>query len=295
MFVQIETLQIYCDVVGMHSFSKAAKQNNVTQSTASQAVQRLEEHLGVKLIDRSYRPWRLTDEGERCHASCKEIVQSFRDMEREFGSQEGERIEEVRVSSVYSVGFTYMSEVVRRFELKFPDDRLSVVYDHPGMITRKVIDNEVDLGILSFPPSRRDLTTIHWREEEMVVVCTPGHKIALRRNLRVANLSGLSLVTFDADLNISKNISQFLRNNQVRMKVALRFDNIEAIKRAVEGTNHVAILPRPSVDREVSARTLVALPFSDASITRPLGVIYRKGRTPGPAMQTLINILTRMN
>ena len=62
--MQIETLKIFCDVVRLKSFSKGAAENNVTQSMASQAVNMLEKRLGISLINRSQKPWKLTSEGK---------------------------------------------------------------------------------------------------------------------------------------------------------------------------------------------------------------------------------------
>ena len=58
--MHIETLKIFCDVVERRSFSRAADDNAISQSSCSQVVQSLEERLGVQLLDRSKRPFELT-------------------------------------------------------------------------------------------------------------------------------------------------------------------------------------------------------------------------------------------
>jgi hypothetical protein len=73
--MHLKSLKIYCDIVDKHSFSRAAEANGVSQSNASQVVHHLEEDLGVQLIDRSRRPFRLTPEGERFHEGSRVIVQ----------------------------------------------------------------------------------------------------------------------------------------------------------------------------------------------------------------------------
>ena len=72
--MQIEALKIYCDIVRFHSFSRGAEENDVLQSSASQAVQAIEENLGVTLIDRSRRPWAVTEEGRVFYEGCREIL-----------------------------------------------------------------------------------------------------------------------------------------------------------------------------------------------------------------------------
>ena len=62
--MHLKLLKVFCDVVSQRSFSRAADDNGISQSGASQMVNQLEEYLGVKLLDRSKRPFVLTREGE---------------------------------------------------------------------------------------------------------------------------------------------------------------------------------------------------------------------------------------
>ena len=75
--MQLETLRLYCDVVRLRSFSRGAQANDVLQSSASQAVQNIEEALGVSLIDRSCRPWELTEEGKLFYDGCREVLEKY--------------------------------------------------------------------------------------------------------------------------------------------------------------------------------------------------------------------------
>ena len=68
--MHLRNLKVFCDVVDRRSFSRAAAENDMTQSGASQVVQHLEEFLQVQLIDRSKRPFLLTAEGRAFHAGC---------------------------------------------------------------------------------------------------------------------------------------------------------------------------------------------------------------------------------
>ena len=84
--MHLKSLRVFCDVVGRRSFSRAAADNGMTQSGASQLVHHLEEYLGVKLIDRSTRPFVLTPEGEVYYEGCRKLVQRFFSLEEEVRS-----------------------------------------------------------------------------------------------------------------------------------------------------------------------------------------------------------------
>jgi DNA-binding transcriptional LysR family regulator len=75
------------------------------------------------------------------------------------------------------------------------------------------------------------------------------------------------------------------------VNVVHEFDNIENIKRAVEIGAGVAILPEPTVRREVEAGALCQVRLSDARWTRPLGIVHRRNKTLSTAATRFVEIL----
>jgi len=289
--MQIDTLKVFCDVVRLRSFSRGAEANGVLQATASLTVQRLERHLGVPLIDRSCRPWKLTREGRIFYDGCRVTLERYYELENQVRGNQTAADRVVRVAAIYSVNLRDMSRCVRRFNELRPQVRVELEYLHPSRVCERVLNDEVDLGIISFPQGRRDLTVIAWREEPMVVACPPQHRLAKQRRIAVKQLAGESFVGFDADLVIRKKIDAFLRTQGVAVVVVLTFDNIEAVKRAVEVGSGVAILPRPTLEHELQARTLAAVPFTTSRFVRPLGMVYRRGRRLYPNTEAFIALL----
>lgn len=289
--MQIETLRVFCDVVRLRSFSRAAEANKVLQATASLTIQRLEKHLGVTLIDRSCRPWTLTRDGQIYYDGCREVLEAYDALE---GKLHGKRVTAntpVRVAAIYSVNLHDMSRSVRRFNEQLPHARVELEYLHPGRVCERVLNDEVDLGIISFPQGRRGFSVIPWRDEPMVVACHPKHRLARAKRIQVKQLAGEPFVGFDVNLVIRKKIDSFLREHGVEVRVVLRFDNVEAVKRAVEIGSGVAILPRPTLEHELQAHTLTAVPFSGQNFVRPLGIVYRRGRRLHPNAEAFIALL----
>jgi DNA-binding transcriptional LysR family regulator len=289
--MQIDTLKVFCDVVRLRSFSRGAEANDVLQATASLTVQRLEKHLGVPLIDRSCRPWKLTQEGQIFYDGCREVLESYYALEGEVRGRPVAADTAVRVAAIYSVNLHDMSRCVRQFNELRPLARVKLEYLHPNRVCERVLNDEVDLGIISFPQDRGELRVIPWRNEPMVVACHPHHPFAREKTIAVKQLRGEPFVGFDAELVIRKKIDGFLREHGVEVKVVLTFDNIEAVKRAVEVGSGVAVLPLPTLEHELRAETLAAVPFSMQNFVRPLGIVYRRGRRLYPNALAFIELL----
>jgi len=291
--MQIDTLKIFCDVVRLHSFSRGAEANNVVQANASLAVQRLEKHLGVTLIDRSYRPWKLTREGQTFYEGCREMLERYQALESEVRGEQMAANSVVRVAAIYSVNLRDMSRCVQRFTELQPHVRVALEYLHPGRVYERALNDEVDIGIISSPQSHRGLTVIPWRDEPMVLACHPRHRLAKKKRIAVKELAGEPFVGFDADLVIRKKIDAFLREHGGDVKVVLTFDNIEAVKRAVEVGSGVAILPQTTLEHELEAGMLAAVPFSGLNFVRPLGIVYRHGCQLRPTTEAFIKLLKK--
>ena len=289
--MQIEALKIYCDIVRFHSFSRGAEANDVLQSSASQAVQNLEENLGVTLIDRSRRPWAVTEEGKVFYDGSREVVDRYLELVAQVKNRRAAVDSVIRVAAIYSVNFADMGRYVERFTELHPEARVEVEYAHPDRVCERVLSDEVNLGILSYPGERKGVSVIPWREEPMVLACRRDHRFAKLKKFDVKQLADETLVGFDTELVIWKKIDRFLKDHDVEANVMVRFDNVEAIKRAVEAGSGVALLPRPTLEHELELGTLAAVPLADSHFSRPVGIIHRKGRKLYANAEAFIEVL----
>lgn len=289
--MQLESLQVYCDIVRFRSFSQAALANDLSQSAASQIVAQLEARLGVRLIDRSTRPPQPTTQGQLFYEGCKAILEQYAELEARVRRDPGRLVASLQVAAIYSVGLSDMGQLVERFRVGHPGVKVQVEYLHPDRVYERVLDGTADFGLVSWPKPSRKLAVLPWRDEEMVLTCSPRHPLAGRRTISPAELSGEKYVGFDKGLTIRREIDRFLRNQEVVVEMTLEFDNIENIKQAVELGAGVALLPAPTVRREVQGGTLVTVPLTGCRFVRPLGIIHRRSHALGTAALRFIDLL----
>ena len=182
----------------------------------------------------------------------------------------------VQVAAIYSVGLGDMGQYVQRFVSEWPQARVHIDYLHPNRVYDRVQEGTADLGLVSFPRKSAKLETLPWREEKMVLACAPTHTLANQHGVQAKEIAGQNYVHFDRNLTIRRKVDQFLKEKGASVEVVLEFDNIENIKQAVAIGAGVALLPEPTLRREVKARTLVTVSLLNGSFTRPLGIIHRR-------------------
>jgi DNA-binding transcriptional LysR family regulator len=129
----------------------------------------------------------------------------------------------------------------------------------------------------------------------MLLACSPSHPLAGHGIIRPPQLTGEKYIGFDKGLVIRREVDRFLREQGVAVEVALEFDNIENIKKAIEISAGVALLPEPTLRREVEAGTLVALQLTGCRLVRPLGIIHRRQQRLSAAALRFIDLLQEGN
>jgi DNA-binding transcriptional LysR family regulator len=289
--MHLETLRLYCDVVRLRSFSRGAEQSFVSQSAASQAVQQLEGLLGVTLIDRTKRPFVVTPEGQTFYHACQGLLETWEKAKSEVAAVKERVAGTVRVAAIYSVGLHDVSRHMQRFMSLYPEARVELECLHPHKVVEAVLGGDADVGIMSYPPGDRALSVVPLRAEPMVFVCHPNHRLARRRHVAAGELNGERFVAFDQELTIRRAIDRALRQHNVRVNIAMEFDNIETIKQAITIAAGVSILPRHTVEKEVGIRALAIAALDIPDLVRPVGIIHRRQKPLTPTAARFVELL----
>jgi len=153
----------------------------------------------------------------------------------------------VRIATVYSVGLHALPPYLTRFLKAFPQVKAHVEYSRTNRICDALAHDLLDVGIVAVPLPRTAVTVIPWRDERLVLVCRPDHRLARKRSVSLALLQGEPFIAFERDIPTRKTIDRLLRAHGVTVRTVMEFDNVETIKRSVEVGSGVAILPEPTV------------------------------------------------
>jgi DNA-binding transcriptional LysR family regulator len=290
--MNLQSLQVFCEVVRLQSFSRGAAACGISQSAASQLIRHLEDEIEVDLIERKERPLRPTREGEIYYRGCQELLHRYRLVLDEVRRVRKEVAGLVRVASIYSVGLHTLNRFIQSFMARNPGTTIRIEYLHPNRVYTAVLNDEADIGVTSYPRASRTLAVMPWLEEEMALASNPEHPLARKRRIKPSDLEGQRFVAFDRDLPIRREIDRALKQHGVTVDMASEFDNIETIKQALEISNAVSILPRASIAREVERRTLAQVPIDALDLRRPVGIIHKRRKKLTPTAVLFLESLT---
>lgn len=276
--MNFRTLKLFCDVVEHRSFSRAAEENGTSQGNVSHLVQSLEQHLGVRLVDRSTRPLEPTTAGQRYYEGLRPLLGRYAELEDDVRALHDAEARRLVVASIYSVGISHVSAVMDQFREAHPRAEARLECLHPHRVYEHVENGEADLGIVSYPQEDAALAVLPWRDEPMAIICHPAHRFAQQSSLTLAALGKEPFIAFESGLAIRTAIDRALADAGAKPRIVLEFDNVETILRAVECKSGVSILPEPAAASEVAKGVLASVAIEGPPLVRPLAIIHRRER-----------------
>jgi DNA-binding transcriptional LysR family regulator len=287
----LEHLKLFRDIAHARSVSRGAQIGGVSQSAASQHLQETERLLGVKLLDRGTRPLGLTKAGQLYYEFCRDVLRRKQEFDEALDRLRGREQGTVRVAAIYSVGISDMSRLEAELSRRMPEAEILVEYLRTEKVYEAVLTDQADLGLMSYPESNKEITSIPWREERMMVALAPSHPLASKRSISLADLAHRDFVAFDDDLRVGREVKRYLRESGAQVNVVMHFDNIQTMKEAVALGGSVSILPVRVLRNDIEQGRLVAIPLEGCTLVRPLGIIHRHRKTFNRATQEFLELL----
>ncbi len=289
--MHIQNFKTFCDLVETKSFSKAARLNEVTQSAVSQQLKAMESHYEMLIIDRNQKKFRLTPQGTVLYSTFKEILALYEKLNCEIQEMRNIVSGTIQISTVNSIGLHELPPYLKTFIKEFPSVNARVEYRRANLVYEDVLHGTADIGLVAFPVNHKELTTINFAQDELVVAMNPEHSLAKKKNLSIDHLAGEEFIAFERDIPTRKATDEMLSNAGVEISVVMEFDNVETVKRALEINAGIAILPANTVTNEIDRKQLIALKLDHGAHVRPLAIIHKKNRMLTPALRSFVELM----
>ena len=294
MTLNLDTLQLFADLVETGSFSRAAEKNFVSQSAVSQRIRALEHEFGQVFLERGQGRGKVTPTiaGETLYSGAKLLLQSAAALDGQIRQVSDEVGGTVRVATVYSVGLHALPPRLKPFLATHPRINIHLEYEQTDKVYDDVATGLIDVGIVACPLPRRGLEIVPFAEAPMRAICAPEHPWATRSDVTLREFDDMAFIGFADDIPTRRLIDEHFRAAGVRVKMVMTFDNIETIKNLVEIGSGVSLLPADTVSREEREGTLVAIPLMpEDAFLRPTGLLVKTAKTRRKAVRVFVEAM----
>jgi DNA-binding transcriptional LysR family regulator len=283
----VRTLQ---HIVRLQSFSRAAEALHLSQPAVSHQMRQLEAALGVSLLERVGKRAFPTRAGQllvdRAGRALEELEEAARSAQRHAGIVGGR----VRIGTGATASIYLLPPILRRLHARYPELELIVVTGNTGDIAKGIVDNHLDVGLVTLPVSARPLAITPFCPDPLIAIAPPERSWRRRRPLTPAELAQHPLILYERGGATRSVIEEWFRRGGVAPRVVMEFGNSEAIKKLVEAGLGLSVTPAITVRTEVKARSLAALRLSPP-LERRLAIVRRKDKPVTRALELVLAAL----
>jgi DNA-binding transcriptional LysR family regulator len=288
--VDLAALHVFQTVAREQSYSRAAEKLYRTQPAISIAMRKLEDWVGKPLFVRGSGARTLTDAGTLLLEYADRMLNLREEIKK--GMQQLNGLERGQVSiGVNESSIHALLPALDRYRKLYPGIQIRVHRVFSRDVPRELLNHQLDIGVISYLPEERELTTVEFYRDSLALVVWPGHPLAKRRKVDISALEGETFVAHIVESPYRQRVIQMFAKHRVTLRMDIELPTIESIKRFVEMKRGVAIVPRMCVEREIARGDLRELNMRQMKIERRVYLVYRQDRPLSAAAQALVELL----
>jgi LysR family transcriptional regulator, transcription activator of glutamate synthase operon len=269
-------------------FTRAAAREHVAQPALSQQIRRLEDELGVPLVERTTRHVEITGAGNLLVARARRILAEVDAAQAELLALKGLETGRVNVGTMHTMGPIDVSLALAIFHQRHPGIELAVREEASEELAELIRNDVLDLAFLSVTErvESHGLGLHQLVSEELVVVLPPRHQLARRRRLRMAELRDEEFISYRAGARLRELLFVAGREAGFEPRVTLESNESQRIRRLVSRGMGVAILPRS--DAVGTGADVAVAALSDPPLARDITLAWRRERRQPPAVAAFL-------
>ena len=288
-------LEIFCKVVELESFSRAAEAVFLVQASVSERIASLEKKIGARLLDRMGRRVKPTAAGELLHKHAtlllemKETAQF--DIERFLGLEQGE----ISMGGSTIAGEYILPALISRFNKKYPRLAVKLAIADSAEIENRVLAGELELGIIGSKSPHTNLLCQQLWEDELVLAVPARHPWARRKAVSLKQLRQAPFILREEGSGTLRILEAYLRKSgeggTSNFQISARFGSSTAVKEAIKSGLGLSILSARAIETEVKAGLLRSLKVRGLMMYRNFFLIRNKLRIASPTCQAMLEFL----
>jgi DNA-binding transcriptional LysR family regulator len=293
--MELMQLEMFVAVVQEGSVHKAAEKVCRTQPAISIALKKLENEIGSPLFDRAQRyDYHLTPAGELLYSYATRLVALRNEATVSLKDLAHLRRGAVRIGANESTSVYLLPKLTQAFHELYPDIKIEVTCGHSEELLVAMQARRLDLALLAYLPDDHNLEARLIMRDELVLIVSPGHRLALAGNVQIKDLERESIITEGAPSALHEKVVEAFRSHQISLNVQVKSATIETIKQMVAKDVGVGFVPLMCVDREVSRRELVIVPVEDLHFERSLWVVRPRSEAHSHAALAFMRVVNSL-
>jgi len=283
--MDLHRLEVFCKVVELKSFTKAAEAVFLSQPTVSEHIRTLEELMGERLIDRLGREVHPTQAGRILFRYARKILQLRAEAMQAIEQYSGKLAGELLLGASTIPGTYILPYYIGLFKALYPAIQTTLKITGSRLVAEMVLEGELELGTVG---ARWNDASLQWREifaDELVLAVPLSHRWANRKAIEIGELADEPFILRERSSGTRKVMEQLLLEHGFdpgRLAVVAEMGSTEAVHQSIKAKIGVSILSRRAVAQDLECGALAVVPFKGVTMHRPFYLIHHKNRQLSP-------------
>lgn len=275
--MNIRAIQYLVTLAEVRHFSKAAEQCFVSQPTLSTQIRKLEEELGVQLVERSPRKVMLTRVGEEVVQRCRTILGEVEAMKAVARRSRDPHSGLLRLGIFPTLAPYLLPHVIPEIRRRFPSLTLRLFEEKTEQILDMLLLGRLDAGVLALPAGGDQIVSRKLFEEPFVVAMPEGHPLSRRKRLTLDDLQDQELLLLEDGHCLRDQALEVCQLVGAHEQLDFHATSMETLRQMVAANAGLTLLPTLAIKPPVSpTENVVTRPFKGNMPKRSIAMVWRK-------------------
>lgn len=287
--MELHQLRYFVAVAELGHFTRAAERCFVSQPSLSQQILKLERELKYPLFDRAGRKVKLTEAGRVLYDSARCVLAAVDEAEarvRNLGGNGGT----IHVGAIPTIAPYLFPPLLKRFAADHPKAEVSLHEDLTARTLEACLGGDLDLAVVALPVDDGRLHAEPLFHDELLAALPPGHALAKKKRLALADLAGEPFVLLSDTHCLGEQAYALCSQSDFHPPVRCASAQLLTVQELVALGHGVSLVPRLAADAD-RAGLCVYRPLAGEPPTRTIAVVWRKDRYQGRTVRALIDAL----
>jgi DNA-binding transcriptional LysR family regulator len=286
--MNLKRLEYFCQLAALGNFTRAAHKVGIAQPALTVAIQKLEQEVGLKLINRADKNSLLTAEGDVLYKLATQLLSQAKQVELELEELKDLDRGTIRFGVSAMMGSYYFPKILTEFKKKYPKIKIHLVDQGTAALERMLLNSELDLALIRGDLENPQLRYTQLINEEIVAGMDRSHPLATEKTISLAQFCQQPLVLFHEGYFLREVVSQYSKKHQLPLDVRMETNLIELQKSLVR--NQVGITTCLSRILE-NEQQMTSTPF-EPKIEFKLSLAWKKNHYLSKASKVFMTYLS---
>jgi LysR family transcriptional regulator of abg operon len=280
-------------VIEEGSLGKAARRLNISQPALTKSIQRLEEHLGVRLFDREVRGMKPTFYADSLIGYAKAACIGMAEAERQIAALRNGTEGTITIAGPPLIMTELLPQVLVRISQERPNLQVRVVAQDKELFT-ELLEGKFSLvvAMLYNEMPKQGLAKQWLFDDRQVLVMRPDHPLAKRRKVKPGDLLQQKWVFADSDHWSQQRLKLYFEQNGLALpRARVESRDPAVMKSIIMISDHIGMMAKLGVEKEIAKGLLKFVDIDSPLMLRPIGIVRRENEPMSPAVKSVVRII----